>query len=104
MQPITKRITGEGFSPWQSVSTDMTPFNVSVACVVTGTVDYTLQYTYDPLEHVVTTFDDADISAESTNQAKAFNAPVTGFRLKGNSGSAGTVVMTVLQAGIAGNR
>lgn len=104
MQPQTKRITGEGTSPWQSVSTDMTPFNVSVACVVTGTVDYTLQYTYDNLENVGKVWDDTDISAKTADATKAFNAPVTGFRVKGNTGSEGTIVMTVLQAGIAGNR
>ena len=83
----------------------LTAFQVTLMTVVTGTVDYDLQYTqddvyaggYDPSTgnwKTVTGVDGATAAAEAT-----LISPVTAVRILQNSGS-GSVSCRVIQAGI----
>jgi hypothetical protein len=74
---------------------------------VTGTANYTVQYTLDQIQadgyvpangNWVTV---TGLGTQTTTQAVALNQPVMGIRMVQNSGS-GSVSMTVLQTG-AGN-
>ncbi len=48
MRPVTVRFSGTGPSPATILSTEISPFQVSVGVrVITGPVSYTLEYTYD---------------------------------------------------------
>jgi len=89
----------------------MTPTNLSIACVVSGTVNYTVEYAYEdpsgnpsqvPVAAVaVTAFPDAIVAAKTDNEVAFMNDPVICWRVTVNSGD-GSVAATGLQAGIAG--
>ena len=83
------------------MNTNCTPFNVGFGVVVTDTVDYTVQHTFDdPAVGFVTWYDHPTIAAEATDKDGNYAFPVTGIRITINSGG-GSVVMNVVQAGIA---
>lgn len=93
--------TGAGTTAWVSMDTWKAPFSASVACVVTGTVDYTVEHTFDDITDsniTVTAWANADITASIANDSAIYTYPVKAIRLKVNSG-AGSVTMTTLQAG-----
>ena len=82
----------------------LTPFQVTVACVVNGTVAYSLQYTYDDVFNVaagsVTWWTDSAIPVGTVANAETtYDNPIKAVRLSQASG-AGTVTMTVNQAGV----
>jgi hypothetical protein len=83
------------------------PFNVSLFCVASGTVNYTIQHTGDDITNLgaaaCTWFnhDNSDLVNATTNQNDNFMFPVSASRIYLNSGS-GNVVMTSIQAGSAG--
>lgn len=85
----------------------MSQFQVSIACVVTGTANYTAQLTLDNIQAdgynpaTGNWFTVTGLGTQTTTQLVALNQPVMGVRLVQNSGS-GSVAMTVLQTG-AGN-
>lgn len=83
------------------------PFNVSLGCVVTGSVDYTVYHTFDDLFNTAASsctwfpHDNSDLVNATANQNDNFAFPVTGAKVTLNSGS-GSVTMTAIQAGSAG--
>lgn len=91
-----------GATRWVSLSTHMTPANTDASVVVSGTVNYTVQYTYDDMQSITTAWNDSNLTSETTNGETTWSFPVTGIRCKVNSGT-GTATMTTIQAGIAGN-
>jgi hypothetical protein len=109
MQPQVYSLTGTGSSDPFVVNTNTTPVNIGIAVVVSGTVNYTVQHTFDsaggsqpynPQAGFTTWFDDATLASQSTTKQTTILYPVTGVRLVVNSGN-GTATMTVVQAGIA---
>ena len=92
--------TGTGSSSALVMNTNQTPFNVGFGVVVTGTVNYTVQHTFDdPAVGFTTWFSHPTISSETTNQDGNYAFPVTGVKVLVNSGS-GTATMNLIQAGI----
>ena len=85
----------------------MSQFQVSIACTVTGTANYTVQYTLDQIQAdgyspaTGNWFTVTGLGTQTTTQIVAFNNPAMAVRMVQNSGS-GSVSMTVLQTG-AGN-
>ena len=83
------------------------PFNVSLFCVVSGTVNYTIQHTGDDITNLgpnaCTWFphDNADLVNATSNQNDNFAFPVAASRIFLNSGN-GKVTLTSIQAGSAG--
>ena len=106
MKPITVSKTASGSTSTIPLNVNINPFNVGMAVVVSGTVNYTVQYTFDNVwsstydSATATWFDHASLAAQTTNQTGNFAFPVAGMRLTVNSGS-GTATMTVIQAGVA---
>ena len=92
--------TGAGTSNWIMPDTWKTPFSVSVAVVVTGTVNYDVEHTFDDVQAGVsaTAWTNADLVGDTANGSYHYTFPVKAIRLKVNSGD-GTATMTVLQAG-----
>jgi VCBS repeat-containing protein len=94
--------TGVGAS--QPIPLDMylDPFNVSLFCDVTGTVNYTAQFTFDDVfasAGPYTWANHPDLTAATADGDGTYISPVTATRLVTNSGT-GSIVMTVLQAGV----
>ena len=81
------------------------PFNVGFGITVTGTINYTVQHTFDDVfspsfdPTTAVWFDHPTIASQSTNKDGNYAFPVSGIRLKNNSGG-GTAVLTLIQAGI----
>jgi len=85
-----------------------TPFSVSIGCVATGTVSYTIQHTFDNLMNILPSAanwfnnDNANLVNATTSQDGNYNAPIFASRLVINSGT-GTVITTYTQAGLMGD-
>jgi hypothetical protein len=105
MRPIYLTATGGAESAPSPMNLNTSPFNVGFGVTVTGTVNYTVQHTFDnvwdPNFNPATAvwFDHPTIAGQSTNKDGNYAFPVVAIRLKGNSGG-GTATMTLIQAGI----
>lgn len=88
---------GVGASGIKVMNQYQSPFNVSFGVVVTGTVDYTVQHTFDaPFGQNQTYFNHADAAALTASSDGNYAFPVTGIRLQVNSGT-GSLGFTILQ-------
>jgi hypothetical protein len=101
-------ITAVGTTKWLPVNWHAADFQLGFACVVTGTVNYHIEYCWDGLFDVgfneadATAFVDANITNETSSQSGSYTGgPMTGVRLKINSGT-GSVQMTMIQSNVAG--
>lgn len=98
VQTVSK--TGTGSSSAIVMNTNISPFNVGFGVIVTGTVDYTVQHTFDdPAVGFTTWFSHASVAGETTNQDGNYAFPVTGVKVLVNSGT-GTATLKLIQAGI----
>ena len=98
VQTISK--TGTGSSSALVMNTNQTPFNVGFGVVVSGTVNYTVQHTFDsPAVGFTTWFSHPTIASLAVNADGNYAFPVTGIKLLVNSGD-GSATMNLVQAGI----
>lgn len=98
VQTVSK--TGVGSSSSLVMNTNISPFNVGFGVIVSGTVNYTVQHTFDdPAVGFSTWFSHPTIASETTNQDGNYAFPVTGIKLLVNSGD-GTATLNLIQAGI----
>jgi hypothetical protein len=92
--------TGAGSTSALVMNTDITPFNVGFGILVSGTVNYTVQHTFDdPAVGFSTWFPHPTIASQSASADGNYAFPVTGIRLTVNSGG-GTATLKLIQAGI----
>lgn len=92
-----------GSIAWQSVDWMRQPINVGFQIVVTGTVNYTVEYTNQDVNSLAagvapTVFPHATLVNQTASQAGSFMQPIGFFRVTINSGT-GTVALTYEQAG-----
>ena len=93
--------TGAGSTAPIVMDTNKNPFNVGFGVVKTGTVDYTVQHTFDnPFGTISTWFNHPTVAAQIANADGNYAFPVTAIRLTMNSGD-GTATLKLLQAGVA---
>lgn len=98
LQTVSK--TGTGSSSALVMNTNVSPFNVGFGVIVTGTVNYTVQHTFDdPATGFTTWFDHPTVASQATDQDGNYAFPVTGIKLLVNSGG-GTATLKLVQAGI----
>lgn len=98
VQVVSK--TGVGSSDALVMNTNVSPFNVGFGVIVTGTVNYTVQHTFDdPAVGFSTWFSHPTIASQATNADGNYAFPVTGIKVLVNSG-AGTATLKLVQAGI----
>lgn len=92
--------TGVGSSSALVMNTNISPFNVGFGVVVTGTVNYTVQHTFDdPATGFSTWFSHPTVASQAANADGNYAFPVTGIKVLVNSGS-GTATLKLVQAGI----
>ena len=92
--------TGVGSSSALVMNTNISPFNVGFGVIVTGTVNYTIQHTFDnPAIGFSTWFPHPTVASQAANADGNYAFPVTGIRLTVNSGG-GTAQLNLIQAGI----
>jgi len=98
LQTVSK--TGTGSSAALVMNTNISPFNVGFGVIVTGTVNYTVQHTFDdPAVGFTTWFSHPTIAGQATSQDGNYAFPVTGIKVLVNSGG-GTATLKLVQAGI----
>ena len=105
MRPTTATTSGTSVS--SPVVTDylVSPFNIGFGVVVTGTVTYTVQHTFDDpfastfSPSTATWFDHEDLVAQTTSQDGNYAFPVRAIRVNQTAGS-GSTATTVIQAGL----
>jgi hypothetical protein len=99
VQTVSK--TGTGSSDPVVINTNTNPVNIGFAAIVTGTVNYSIQFSYDdPVAGFTTWFDDTSITSKTGNEDGSILFPITGVKVLVNSGT-GTVTLKIVQAGIA---
>ena len=105
MRPIVLTKTGTGASSNMAVTDHyQSPFNVGIGVVVSGTVNYTIQHTFDDvLDGAVTPtwFNHPTLASLATSADGNYAFPVRAVRVFVNSGT-GTATATVIQAGMPG--
>lgn len=98
VQTVSK--TGAGSSSALVMNTNISPFNVGFGVVVSGTVTYSVQHTFDdPAVGFTTWYSHPTIALKTDNQDGNYAFPVTGIKLLVTAGS-GSATMNLLQAGI----
>jgi hypothetical protein len=105
MRPITISKTGTGSSSMAVLDHYQSPFNVSVGVVVSGTVNYTIQHTFDNvLAEGVTPvwFSHPTLASQAANADGNYAFPVRAIKVLVNSGT-GSATATIIQAGLPGN-
>jgi hypothetical protein len=105
MRPIYLTVVGTGTSSVAPMNVNTSPFNVGFGVKVTGTINYTIQHTFDNVwasdfnPATATWFDHPTVASLAANADGNYAFPVAGIRLKTNSGG-GTAALTIIQAGI----
>ena len=104
MRPIVIAKTGTGSSAIVPLDMYRSPFNVGIGVVVTGTVNYTIQHTFDDVQNSAVTpvwFSHPSLAALAANADGNYAFPVRAIKILVNSGS-GTATATIIQAGMPG--
>lgn len=81
----------------------ISPFNVSLGAIITGTVNATVQFTFDDVFSGVGPFswtNQSDLTNIVASADGTFISPVSACRILTNSGN-GTITLIVLQAGLS---
>lgn len=97
MRSQTKTQAGVGSTDGIVTDNYVSPYNIGFGVVVSGTVNYTVQHTFDG----TTWFDHPDVNSLITNQDGNYAFPVQQIRLTVNSGT-GSATITAIQAGMPG--
>ncbi len=109
MRPQIISKTGTGSSTPVVFDYFRNPFNVGIACVVSGTVNYTIQHTFDwdsdangvPSGAVWFNHDDSALVAAAINANSNYAYACTASKILVNSGT-GSVTVTYIQSGLMG--
>ncbi len=104
---ITVGVNGESVSNWITLDRNQAPFSVGFGVVVTGTIDYTVQHTFDDIQidnpSGATAYAHASIAAKTDNQNSNYAYPCVATRLFVNSVTSGaTLTFNAIQAGTSG--
>jgi hypothetical protein len=114
---LTVGTSGLASSPWQAITYQFGPVQVSWGCVVSGTVNYSVQFTYDPINSNQNTLGGAlgnypipplawpvaGLTAMAVTADAALDNPFVAWRVVINSGT-GSVTVTGIQAGIINSK
>ena len=91
--------TGTGTSAWIPVDHTQNAFAIGFGCVVSGTVTYDVQHTFDNIfdsNITPTAFTHSLVTGKTSNQDGNYAFPIRAMRLNVTAGT-GSVTLTVLQ-------
>lgn len=94
---VTK--TGTGTSAWIPVDYTQANFGIGFGCVVSGTVTYDVQHTFDNIQDTSVTptaFTHSTVTSKTTDQDGNYAFPIRAIRLNVSAGT-GSVTITILQ-------
>lgn len=104
MRPIVLAKTATGSSSIAVMDHYQSPFNVGIGVVVSGTVNFTIQHTFDDVLDASVTptwFSHPTLVSLAANADGNYAFPIRGIKVLVNSGT-GTATATVIQAGMPG--
>jgi len=104
MRPIVLKTYGVSTSSPSVMDHYISPFNVGLGVVVTGSATFTVQHTFDDVFNPSVTptwFSHPTLAGLSASADGNYAFPVTAIRLNQSAG-AGSAVLTVIQAGMPG--
>ncbi len=98
MRPQTLSITGTGTTAWIPLDYKQNPFNVGFGVVVSGTITYDIEHTFDDVlaGDTATAFKHSTLTAQTTNKDGNYSAPIRAIRINNTAGT-GTTTITILQ-------
>jgi hypothetical protein len=108
MRPVTLSQTGVGSTAVLVPDVAPNPFNMGIGVRVNGTVNYTVEHTFDDIfattfnPGTATWFPHTTLVAQTANAVGNYAFAVRGIRLTVNSGT-GSATATFVQSGIGGN-
>jgi len=104
MRPVTLSITGVNNSAVCPVDIYVAPVNIGLNVIVTGTITYTVQYTFDDVfaanynPATGNWTDHPSLTLQTATKDSNIAYPVRGIRLTTSSGT-GTAALTIIEAG-----
>lgn len=99
MRPQVITQTGTGSTAWIPLDYKQAPFNVGFGVLATGTVNYTLEHTFDDIfdsSITPTIFAHSTVAAQTANANSNYAFPIRAVRVTVNSGT-GSAKLTLLQ-------
>jgi hypothetical protein len=99
MRPQVISKTGTGTTAWIPLDYKQAPFNVSVAAVISGTITYDIEHTFDDIFDTAitpTAFKHATIVSQSANKDGNYAFPIRAIRVNNTAGT-GSTTLTILQ-------
>jgi hypothetical protein len=107
MRPVVYGLSSPGASPVYAPDNYVSPFNVAISVLVSGTTNYTVQYTFDDVfaknfdPSTANWTDHPSLTAQTATKDSNIAYPIRGVRIVVNSGT-GIVRFTAIQAGGGG--
>lgn len=101
-RPTSVTVSSATSSAWIPVDWRSTPFNLSFAVIMTGTLTYKVEHTLDDVMDPTVTptaLTHEFITASTTSDDGNYAYPVRAIRLTVSSYTSGSATMTVLQPG-----
>lgn len=100
-RPQSASVTGVGSSNWLIPDHHLNPLNIGMMVVVSGTVNYTVEHTFNNVlgGETPTVFPHFSLASRTATAEGAYVTPVMAIRVTNNSGS-GTSTLTLVQGGI----
>ena len=99
MRPQVIKQSGTGTTSWIPLDYKQSPFNVGFGLVVSGTVTYTLEHTFDDIfdtSITPTAFSHGTVVGQTTNANSNYAFPIRAVRINVTAGT-GDVTLTLLQ-------
>lgn len=96
-QVITK--SGTGTTAWIPMDYKQNPFNVGLGVVVSGTITYTIEHTFDDIYDTSitpTAFSNSTLVSQTANKDGNYAFPIRAIRINNTAGT-GTTTLTILQ-------
>jgi hypothetical protein len=107
MRPWSYTVSSQTTSPVFIPDYIISPFNIGMAVVVSGTLTYTVQHTFDDVfapgfdPATATWIDHSTLAAQSTTKDSNYAFPVRGIRLNVTAYTNGSATINLVQAGAA---
>ena len=106
MREVVQTLSATGVTAPVPMDQYISPFNVGLGVIVSGTVSYTVQHTFDdPFASnfdpsTATWFNHTDLTSQSTSQDGNYAFPVRAIRLNATITGTGSATIKIAQAGI----
>jgi hypothetical protein len=99
MRPQVIAKSGTGTSAWIPLDYKQNPFNIGLGIVVSGTITYDIEHTFDDVFDTAVTpvaFKHSSLVAQTANKDGNYAYPIRAIRINNTAGT-GDTTLTILQ-------